>query len=318
MIIDNLYKKVLINPAKKRYKELYIVSGYSSATFARKHLAELSDINADIKINLIIGMPSKRSDHQGYLSLKNDFNERFNAYYINNAPPVHSKVYAWCGENNISEGFSGSANYSQYGFFEKNQINQLITTTPNDIIRFYRTLLARTTSIENYVPLIDSDFRAPQIDGSIPAGTIKWIVPDKEVRISFLMKSGKLAPASGLNWGHSKAPKNRNRPNVLRDKNEAYLSIRTDATKEGFLPERKFTFTTIADDGYIMDCVVAQAGRKGIQTTYGNAILGEYIRKRIGATSGEFLTAEHLEKYGRTDFTLVKLDNETFRFDISI
>lgn len=67
-----------------------------------------------------------------------------------------------------------------------------------------------------------------------------------------------------------------------------------------------------------MDCVVAQDGRKSIQTTYGNAILGEYIRKRIGAKSGEFLTVEHLEKYGRTDFTLTKLDNETFHFDLSV
>lgn len=218
MIINDLYKHALIDPARKKYKELYIVSGYSSATFARKHISELSNVNDDIKINLIIGMPSKRSDHQGYLSLKDDFHERFNAYYIKSSPPVHSKVYAWVGENNISEAFSGSANYSQYGFFEKNQINQLTETAPHKIVSFYHSLLERSTSIEEYIPLVDDNFRVPEVKGSVPAGTIKWITPDTEVRISFLTKTGVLPSASGLNWGHSTASKNKNRPDVERNK----------------------------------------------------------------------------------------------------
>jgi len=67
-----------------------------------------------------------------------------------------------------------------------------------------------------------------------------------------------------------------------------------------------------------MDCVVAQSGRKGVQTTDGNAILGEHIRTRIGVPSGHFITRDGLISSGRTDFTLIKLDDETFRFDISV
>ena len=96
------------------------------------------------------------------------------------------------------------------------------------------------------------------------------------------------------------------------------MSIKTDATKEGFLPDKGFTFTMNADDGFVMDCVVAQAGRKSVQTTDGNPILGGYIRKRIGVHSGKFVTTSDLIRYGRTDFTLTKLDDETFEIDLSV
>ena len=42
--------------------------------------------------------------------------------------------------------------------------------------------------------------------------------------------------------------------------------------REGFLPDKGFTFTMNADDGYVMDCVVATGGRKSVQTTDGNPI----------------------------------------------
>ena len=47
-------------------------------------------------------------------------------------------------------------------------------------------------------------------------------------------------------------------------------------------------------------------------------ILGKYLRKRFGLKSGQLVTANDLTKYGRTDFTLTKLDDETFEFDISV
>ena len=140
-----------------------------------------------------------------------------------------------------------------------------------------------------------------------------------EYAVKFILaKDGEVPSASGLNWGHSTAPKNKNKPHEPRERNDAYLSIKADARKEGFLPDQGFTFTMNADDGFVMDCVVAQEGRKGVQTTDGNPILGEYIRKRIGVPSGKFVTTSDLIRYGRTDFTLTKLDDETFEIDLSV
>ena len=41
MYRENLYNKVLLDPLKNfRVNELYIVSGYASATFAKRHLID--------------------------------------------------------------------------------------------------------------------------------------------------------------------------------------------------------------------------------------------------------------------------------------
>ena len=74
----------------------------------------------------------------------------------------------------------------------------------------------------------------------------------------------------------------------------------------------------LTDDGTSLDCVVQQQSRKGVSTTYDNSILGKYIRNRIGVREGELIKSNDLIKYGRTDFTLKKIDNENFLFDFSI
>ena len=56
MITENLYKNILIDPAINGGDELFIVSGYSSATFLRRHINELKDINKDLKINLMFAL----------------------------------------------------------------------------------------------------------------------------------------------------------------------------------------------------------------------------------------------------------------------
>ena len=315
MFTNDLYKTALYNPAKDN-SSLYIISGYSSATFTKRHLKDLNSIDRNIDVNLIIGMTGNRNDHQAYLDLKKHYKNLLHVYYIKSYPEVHAKAYAWLGSS--PQGFSGSANYSQQAFIGS-QVNQLEYTDPNTVKSFYDTLLPKTVPITAYKPTQQTVIPIiPQPKGSVQPGRINWLIPDVSVQISLLARDGEVPSASGLNWGHSTASKNKNKPNEPRDRNDAYLSIKTDATKEGFLPDKGFTFTMNADDGFVMDCVVAQDGRKSIETTDGNPILGAYIRERIGVPNGKFVTAADLIKYGRTDFTLTKLDEETFEFDISV
>ena len=60
MEINNLYEKVLIEPANK-FNELFIVVGYGTPSFLIKHLTDLKKKykNSNHKINLIIGMEKK-------------------------------------------------------------------------------------------------------------------------------------------------------------------------------------------------------------------------------------------------------------------
>ncbi len=324
MIIDNLYNDILVEPILTNdVNELYIVSGYASATFLRRHIREIESFGVEnYKINLIVGMPSKRSDHNAFLQIHEEFGDNISGYYYNGGVPVHSKVYSWFNDDEAIFGYSGSANYSQYGFFANKQINQMNVDNPAEIKTFYDALLDSSIFIPEAVVEESVLERIPEIAGSIEPGQISWIEMDKSVRISFLARNGTLPAKSGLNWGQ-REEKRINRETgeisyVRREPDQAYLSIKQDARKEGFLPEKTFTFTMMTDDDVVMDCVVAQDGRKGVQTTNDNSELGRYIRDRLNVPHGTFLTVEHLEEYGRTDFTLIKVDDETFLFDFSI
>ena len=309
MLTTRLYEQILVNPALQGYFELHIVSGYSSATFLRKHLGDILEINPHVKINLIIGMNQKRRDHLAYLNLERNYPTIFKGYYFCSKPEVHSKVYCWTKSASDMKGFSGSANYSQFGFFNSKQQNQMVEGYPAQIREYFDSLLEKSIPIKNYSLKSEEVITHSPIDGSVPPGHIEWVEPNESVRISLLSKAGELPSRSGLNWGQ--------RPEHKRDPNQAYLSIRTDATKEGFLPEKKFTFTLITDDEKTLDCTVQQDGRKAISTTDDNSILGRYFRNRLGVRSGAMIRKQDLLDYGRSDFLLRKLDDETFFLDFS-
>lgn len=305
-IHDDLYKTALLDPVRLGGRQLFGVSGYASATFARRHLEELPDF----EINLIIGMPGQKADVLAYQNLIRVFGSRINVYYLNAPPPVHCKLYSWFDGVRAVIGFSGSANYSQYGFIAKDQINQLITTPPEQVRSVYRGLLSRSTPAQEIDPREAlPDRHEDQDDRSVEFGTIEWVIPRKRVRISFLPRNGIFPQRSGLNWGQ--------RPEYNRNPDQAYLSLRKDAREDGFLPPTAITFTLLTDDGKSFDCVVAQQGRKAVHSTNDNSELGKYFRERLGIPHGSLVTTGDLLRYGRTDYTLEKLNNETFLLDFA-
>jgi len=322
MITADLYPIALLNPNKStNANRLFIVSGYASATFARRHIKELLDQSNDIQINLIIGMPTGKSDHLAFVALHDEFGKHFKGYYYYNSPPVHSKAYSWFVNDEPSIAYSGSANYSQYGFFSHLQINQLNVDDPVEIKELFEELLTRSIYIPDHVLVLPSGHHTPHI-GSVTPGTILWEIPNKRVTISFLTSAGELPQKSGLNWGQRLSKRvNKVTGEILWDKrepNQAYLSLKLDSRREGFLPELAYTFSLITDDGMAFDCVVAQDGRKAIHSTNDNSEIGRYIRNRIGVPLGAPVTVEDLERYGRTDYTIEKVNDETFLLDLAV
>lgn len=310
MLLKNLYEKILISPVKNGANQLFILSGYASATFAKKHLEDCLQINPKLKINLIIGMKRKgAADHDAFVDLKTKYPENFFGFYFQGKPEIHSKVYAWLNNDTPINGFSGSANYSQYGFFEKMQGNQMNEDNSEDICNYFRSKLCDAIKIETYKPSVDEKIVVDVFSGSLLPGKIEWIEENISVRISLLSRDGELPTRSGLNWGQ--------RPEHNRDANQAYLSIRQSARKEGFLPDKGFTFTLLTDDYQTLDCTVQQEGRKAISTTNDNSELGVYFRKRLGVPSKKIVHKKDLESYGRTDFLLKKINDETFFLDFS-
>lgn len=314
MIRSNLYSSVLLAPCANGANELFIVSGYASATFTRRHIVDLvKQSGPSNKVNLIIGMPKKKTDHQGFLSLLDSHPNIFCGHYFEGRPSVHCKLYSWFKDNSPKDAFSGSANYSQYGFFEENQANQLTNDDPIEIRDYYNELLRSSILIKDAIVESAIPFRIGRLTDSVPPGEIEWIEDNKVVKISFLTREGIVSTSSGLNWGQRL-----DNLGNQREPNQAYLSIRKEAKKKGFLPEKGFTFTMLTDSGNSLDCTVQQDGRKAVATTDNNSILGKYIRQRIGVAEGSLISVEDLERYGRTDFVLSKIDDETFLFDMSI
>ncbi len=310
MLTKNLYKRILISPLRNDVNQLFILSGFASSTFARKNLIELIKNKPNIKVKLIIGMERRINEHIPFLNLVNDYNNNFSVFYYTSTPRIHSKLYIWLKDKKPLFGFAGSANYTQYGFSDEKQGNQMSTDEPQEMLDYFYTALNKSLSIQDnqFKVKINDIFMNIDTTSSVTPGTINWIKEDEIVKISFLDTKGNLPERSGLNWGQ--------REN--REPNQAYLSLKKDSRKEGFLPQKKFTFTMLTDDGASLDCVVQQQSRKGVSTTYDNSILGKYIRNRIGVREGELIKSNDLIKYGRTDFTLKKIDNENFLFDFSI
>jgi hypothetical protein len=322
MFIENLYNPTLVDPISNgTANRLYIVSGYASATFARRHLVELLSTTTFFEINLIIGMPSAKNDHMAFLLLHKEFKEKFNGYYLQGQPPVHCKVYSWFKDDQPVSGYAGSANYSQYGFFSDKQLNQLSNDNPIEIKKLFDDLLSKSIYIPEHDIVLPESHRMPRVK-SVPPGEIEWEIPDKRVTISFLDKRGNLPEKSGLNWGQRQSKQTNKKTGEVkwsaREPNQAYLSLKGDSRKEDFLPEQAFTFSLITDDNYSFDCAVAQDGRKAIHSTNDNSEIGRYIRDRIGLALGEKVTVEQLESYGRTDYTIEKIDDETFLLDFSV
>jgi hypothetical protein len=313
MKISELKKIVLINPAKTGFTELFIVSGYASATFLNSHLKILEEtINCKIKIHLIIGMPGKRVDHLAYINLRKNYSNQLYIYYLDHSerPPCHAKVYSWCNKNGDSVGFSGSSNYSQNGFDELKQTNQMVEDDGQIIRNFFNDLQNCSIPVNDYCFNAEREYDLDIVEGEVLPGDIN-VIDKNTVQISYLGRNGQLPKASGLNWAQTKSRKELNRA-----PNQAYFRVPKKVHEQtNILPERGKTFTLVTDDNKSFDCVVAQDNGKAIESTFNNELLGEYIRNRIGVASGMPVTKEDLIAYGRTDYTLKYMDDETLYFD---
>lgn len=131
---------------------------------------------------------------------------------------------------------------------------------------------------------------------------------ENSVELSLLTRNGDTPIASGINWGQ--------REN--RDRDQAYINIPTKINETRFFPERRVSFKVKTDDDQSFVMMRAQDTGKELHTTKNNALLGRYLRKRMGVPSGEYVTRQHLLNYGRSTVISTKIDDETYLMDFSV
>ena len=302
MLINNLFEEVLIVPATDaEIDRLLIVSGFATASMASKHMEELANLNQHVNIDLIVGMTRysgiERAQHLALQKLVRDkpFGMDFTCRYVTSGSPVHAKSYCWTKRGRPFIGFTGSANYTMTAF-GRNQVETMEITGGQEVADFFKYVRKSTvdcldTEIENRVQLTESRKINDERDS---------------ISLSLLTKQpGQTPDRSGINWGQR----------LSRDPNQAYIHVPADIGRSGFFPDRYEQFTVLTDDNCSFIMVRAQDGGKGLHTTQNNAILGKYLRQRMGLASGEYVTAQHLEEYGRDNVTFTKIDDETYLLD---
>lgn len=317
---DRLVEYTLLRPIKDlQADQLIIISGYASHNMASWHIKKISESKlSPIKIELTFGMPQvdgiSKDIHEGLQNLtKLDSKElsSFSCKYIYQGAPVHSKIYIWLKDNQPLIAFAGSANYSQNAFSKKRR-EYMVQCNPYEAFTYYQELendsiVCNHGEIEEYVKIYSNQkldkIQADKNDnGAISAPC---------VTLSLLKSNGEVGYGSGINWGHRKN-------GTKRELNQAYIPLPSKIAKSNFFPLNKQHFSVITDDRKQLILRVQQQNDKAITTPLSNSQLGEYFRNRMGLPNGKFVTLDDFKKYGRSDVTFYKIDDDQFYMDFSV
>ena len=327
MLTQNLFERVLLEPANQSANTLYIVSGYASATMVSRHFTQLIKNKKRVRVELIVGMAIhdgiSKKDHTGFQELSSQYKDLFICRYVAHRPPIHSKVYAWYSYNTPKVGFTGSANYTQSGF-SRSRREAMIEHDARQARRYFDSIQRDTVDCQN--PQVDdliTIYDAPRYSREMASKNRVLFTGDETTTrvednlghlfpktVSFLDNQGRLPQRSGLNWGQ--------RPDQKREPNQAYIRVPAIIYNTDFFPSIGEHFTIITDDHQTLICVRAQDNGKAIHTPNNNSQMGIYFRQRLGVEMGDLIQKEHLERYGRTDVDFYKIDEETYYMDFSI
>lgn len=320
MFNENLFKQVLLDPLREGADSLLILSGYATSAMAFHHLQQASEINNEFTVKLLVGMCPldgvSMGNHKAFQKLANeDYSKRFICNYVYKNHPVHSKLYIWNKKKKPYRAFLGSANYTQTAFILKKQRELLSECDPKESLYNFNliekdSIICSHEETESLVQIFkdkninirrrmkeseESDKNIPSTDGL------------EMITTSFLEKDGTLPPRSGLNWGQ--------RPK--REPNQAYIRLESKVYNSNFFPEKSIHFTVLTDDSKTLICTRAQANGKAIEAPHNNSLIGEYFRNRLGLANGAFVEKSDLIRYGRTDVTFYKIDDENYYMDFS-
>ena len=323
---DDLWNQV-IERVPKNATEVKILSGYVGP----------SPINAlhkkpNLKCTIIFGLfkeNRKKALHDELVRLNYG-----NVQILYPDLPAHSKCYVWLNSSGEPvRAMIGSANFSSNGLSIPYR-ESLLETYDDDMTR-----------INNYINLIMKTCRSCEkvSEKELQSNTPKYVIgPDTEefeegvAKLNLLDRRGELPTSSGINWGMAEGS------HVTID--DAYIPIRKEAIRNHpdlflpriILPENvqargniDEVVELIWDDGEIMQ--VKFEGKQDIENDSGvkikypkqissfpnKAIMGKYLRKRIGVPSGVVVKKEDLMRYGSTTILLKKLSEGVYSANFS-
>ncbi len=314
MYAEDAVKRILFNPLSSGANQLCILTAHATPGMVSWLLKSYDECSiTGISVELIIGMAVSEGIstllHEGFKELHGkrymSSSGSFSCSYIYQNPPVRENLYIWLKDDVPVFAFSGSFEFTQTSLLRK-QHTQILEFSAADAYQTYEAAVSRSvycnfSEIEEDIVIYHSSI-SDCLDSTS-------IISANKVRLSLLINKGtETGKRSGLNWGQRNS----------RNRNEAYIPLPSKVAKSGFFPLNKQHFIALTDDHRALLLRVEQQNDKAITTPASNAQLGEYFRNRLGMPNGAFIRKEDLIKYGRTDVTFYKIDDEQFYMDFSV
>lgn len=332
---------VLYGPARigNDHHSLKIITAFTDCERISTHMINLSDgIKAnkfvkDITIDIILGMTKSslsQKKHNDICRLLTYLNgtrgmPKINCYYINSGAEVHSKIYMWGKDMDDplfcpDIAYCGSLNYTMNAFYKRRE--SLTPCNPIKAYLYYKELFGDSINCldPEAINRVKNVTNENQHDAYEP-DDVDYMLYDKQtpiatIEISLLKADGSdTGYGSGINWGI--------RPNgTRRNQNQAYIPYNSNDRVPGFFPDRINPdddncpiFKVITKDFGTFHMRMAQQGNKALHSAESNALIGEWIRKRLNAPSGGYITKQMLELYGKTYVTFRKYEDGTYLLD---
>jgi hypothetical protein len=104
----------------------------------------------------------------------------------------------------------------------------------------------------------------------------------------------------------------------LEGLNDNIISLPEPLWSTDFFPDYNWHFVIFSDDEKVFFCSRECLFGTGIYSSQGNVSFYDYFRNRLGLPSGVLISEKDLLKYGRTDVTFYKIDDENFYMDFSV
>lgn len=314
--------------------ELVILSGYVGPAPVHK-LKELP-----IKTTVIYGMYGSDGIQRGlHQALVNENNTVPNIDVLYSTAPVHAKCYIWKYKGEVVHALIGSANFSTNGLTTpfKETLAETTADTFDPLNEYLQLVLCRSIPCDQAV--VSQNRRRKKTEDN----NVEY---DKDIckMPLYIVENGtKIVPASsGLNWGMAKLTGSH--VNI----NDAYIRIGADLIEHypDLFPKKQDSPTDdsqtgrkghrhndnidiIWDDGTTMQGLLEGTipkiidGEKcnypkQIATTPSKALLGAYLRKRLGVPEGKAITMKDFQRYGRDTIDVSLQGEGIYYFDFSV
>lgn len=323
---------VLYSDIAKKSNKLFVISGYVGAEIIKN----LSEFPQDVQFEVIYGMYGSDNIseplHKKLVELNNTLP---NVHIRYSTVPIHSKIYCWFNDDEIIGGLIGSANFTINGLRKdfKETLCDFQENNIDEYKRYFKYVCDHSIPCDDYRVTLRKFKRI-----STNADTKEQPFFSKGIcRISLLDNHGEVPMKSGLNWGCSSGHVK---------KGDAYLKITRNYIKQfpTLFPQKKYVngiintdtkgkvnrendeVELIWDDGTSMvglmegqNIVDGVIYPKQLSTSPNKNIMGEYIRKRLGITSLEYvITKKDLDVYGRTSIDISIIGDGIYYLDFGV